>query len=99
MGKISRGLPRFNSFNEKFSDIRQQYVVGELAESGMYDRAFIEQLRDNSTYVKYDVLKHLLTRLENMVKMHQLQVLIGKSQGTFSMTRNPYEATVETDMI
>jgi len=65
----------------------------------MYDRAFIEQLRDNSTYVKYDVLKHLLTRLENMVKMHQLQVLIGKSQGTFSMTRNPYEATVETDMI
>ena len=98
-GKYQEAYPDLIPLMKKFSDIRQQYVVGELAESGMYDRAFIEQLRDNSTYVKYDVLKHLLTRLEKYGENASATSFIGKSQGTFSMTRNPYEATVETDMI
>ena len=97
--KYQEAYPDLIPLMKKFSDIRQQYVVGELAESGMYDAAFIEQLRDNSTYVKYDVLKHLLTRLEKYGENASATSFIGKSQGTFSITRNPYEATVETDMV
>ena len=97
--KYQEAYPDLIPLMKKFSDIRQQYVVGELAESGMYDAAFIEQLRDNTTYVKYDVLKHLLTRLEKYGENASATSFIGKSQGTFSMTRNPFEATVETDMV
>jgi hypothetical protein len=97
--RYQEAYPDLIPLMKKFSDIRQQYVIGELAESGMYDAAFIEQLKDNTTYVKYDVLKHLLKRLEKYGENASATSFIGKSQGTFSMTRNPYEATVETDMV
>ena len=84
---------------EEFSLVRKQYVISELEASGMYDAPFIQAMKDNKTYVTYDVLKHLLNRIEKFGENRSATSFIGKSQGTFNITRNAYEATVEKDMI
>ena len=84
---------------DEFFQINQRMVVRELEKSGIYDDAFIELIKDNYAYITYDVVKHLLKRVEKYGPNRLATAHIGKTKGTFNIVRNPFEATVEKGLI
>ena len=84
---------------DRFYEIRQSKIVAELEKSKTFDAETINLMKENYQYVTYDVIKHLLKRLQKFGENKIATSFIGKSQGTFNKTRNPFEATVEKDMI
>jgi hypothetical protein len=84
---------------DKFYEIRQAKIIAELEKSQTLPQETIDLMKSNHQYITHDVVKHLLKRLQKHGINKIATSFIGKTQGTFSMIRNPFEATVEKDMI
>ena len=84
---------------DKFYELRQSKIIAELEKSQTLPQETIDLMKSNHQYITHDVVKHLLKRLQKYGINKIATSFIGKTQGTFSMIRNPLEATIEKDMI
>ena len=97
--QYAKDYPDLLPIMDKFSEIRQLMVIGELKGSGKYSADQIKLFEENFTYIKFDVLKYVLKRIEKYGENAAATSFLGKTTGTFNRFRNAFEATVETDMV
>ncbi len=97
--KSKWGEERFNTLKgllEKFSDLRQEFIIKKLEEAGMYSPELMETLKTERYYLTFDVIKFMDT-------MHGADApnVLGKiyhTIGTFQKIGNPFIRTIFKDI-
>ena len=63
---------------DRFYEIRQSKIVAELEKSKTFPEETINLMKENYQYVTYDVIKHLLKRLQKFGENRIATSFIGK---------------------
>jgi len=91
--------PQLFELTNEFYKVRQEMVIPELKESGMYDKELIAKLENNKEYVTFNVRKYLLERIEKYGPNSSATRFLKGSKGTFDDIMNVFNATLEKDML
>ena len=91
--------PQLFELTNEFYKVRQEMVIPELKESGMYDKQLIAKLENNKEYVTFNVRKYLLERIEKYGPNSSATRFLKGSKGTFDDIMNVFNATLEKDML
>jgi len=91
--------PQLFELTNEFYKVRQEMVIPELKESGMYNKELIAKLENNKEYVTFNVRKYLLERIEKYGPNSSATRFLKGSKGTFDDIMNVFNATLEKDML
>ena len=91
--------PDLINLTNEFYKVRQEMVIPELKESGMYSAELIAKLENNKEYVTFNVRKYLLERIEKYGPNSSATRFLKGSKGSFDDIMNVFNATLEKDML
>ena len=91
--------PDLLNLTNEFYKVRQEMVIPEIKESGMYSKELIQKLENNKEYVTFNVAEYLLKRMEKYGPNASATKFLKQSKGSFSDIENPFNATIQKDML
>jgi hypothetical protein len=97
--KNKLGVERFNALRgllDKYTDLRQEFVIPKLEEAGMYSEALMETMKNERNYFTFDVIK-----FHNKMYGGAAEGSLGQvyhTIGTFQDIKNPFIATIMKDL-
>jgi len=91
--------PDLLNLTNEFYKVRNEMVIPELKESGMYSAELIAKLENNKEYITFNVRKYLIERIEKYGPNASATAFLKKSKGSFEDIMNPLNATLEKDML
>ena len=91
--------PDLLNLTNEFYKVRNESVIPELKESGMYSKELIEKLENNKEYITFNVKDYLIQRIEKYGPNASATAFLKASKGSFKEIMNPLNATLEKDML
>jgi len=90
--------PELVRIANEFAELRQTEVVQAVANEGVISPDIVQQMKDNTAYIKYQPIEVLIEKIEKMGKYVLGKGSLKKTKGTFSEFANPFDFTVAADM-
>jgi len=92
--ELEKSMPKLPEIANQFWEVRKEWVVDRIEQTGMYDANLIKKIRDNRSYVTFDVVEYL----DNNYGAGTSGKIFGQI-GTLKDIANPFTRTLINDMM